>query len=370
MDLLERLTAITPKRILALDGGGIRGVLSLGFLERIENLLRVRHQNEELRLCDYFDLIGGTSTGAIIAGALAIGMEVAEIKRSYLELGGKIFGRKLWRPWRAFFDVKALEGELARLFGDRTLDDPSIRTGLCIVTKRADTGSTWPLINHPNGKYFSLNRTMLLRNVIRASTAAPMFFVPAKHQVGRSGGYGAFVDGGVSMSNNPALLLFLIATLKGFPFRWAIGEERLLLVSVGTGNWERAQDVSVVANRRLWDWAREVPTMLIQDANSQNQLILQYLSNSKTAWQIDDEVGDLSSDLISAEPALAYLRYDVRLDSESLRDLGLSELAARAKSLWAMSAAENRYDLAAIGQKAADRQVPEEHFPKCFDILG
>jgi uncharacterized protein len=368
MELLQRLTTQGPKRILALDGGGIRGVLSLAFLERIENLLRVRHQNKELRLCDYFDLIGGTSTGAIIAGALAIGMEVAEIQHRYLELGGKIFGRKSWRAWRAIFNVKALEEELESLFGDRRLDDESIRTGLCVVAKRADTGSTWPLLNHPNGKYFSLNRTMLLRNVVRASTAAPMFFVPVKYKVGRAGSYGAFVDGGVSMSNNPALLLFLIATLKEFPFRWPRGEDRLLLVSAGTGNWERAEDVNVVANRRLWDWAHEVPMMLMHDASWQNQLILQCLSNSKTPWAIDDEVGDLSGDLLSDRPALTYLRYDVKLDADTLRDLKHPELAAKAKSLRRMSVAQNRFDLAVIGESAAEGQVREEHFPAAFDL--
>ena len=77
MGLSERLTAPGPKRILALDGGGIRGALSLGFLERIERLLRERHANPDLRLRDYFDLIGGTSTGSIIAVGLAIGMDVA-----------------------------------------------------------------------------------------------------------------------------------------------------------------------------------------------------------------------------------------------------------------------------------------------------
>jgi patatin-like phospholipase/acyl hydrolase len=351
-----------------LDGGGIRGVLSLGFLERIERLLRVRHQNEQFRLCDYFDLIGGTSTGAIIAGGLAIGMEVAEIKRRYLDLGGKIFGRKSWRAWRALFDVRGLEEELQNLFGDRTLDDASIRTGLCIVAKRADTGSTWPLINHPNGKYFALNRSLLLRNVVRASTAAPMFFVPAKYRVGRSGSYGAFVDGGVSMANNPALLLFLIATLKKFPFGWPTGEDKLLLVSIGTGHWDRKENVDIVSNRRLWDWAREVPTMLMRDANWHNQLILQYLSNTRTPWSIDDELGDLTGDLLLLQPALTYLRYDVRLDAETLHSLELHELADKAESLWGMSAAENRVALAAVGDKAAQQQVKEDHFSEAFDL--
>ena len=64
--------SVTPKRILSLDGGGIRGVITLQFLEKIETILRKRHgDNPDFRLCHYFDLIGGTSTGAIIAAGLA-----------------------------------------------------------------------------------------------------------------------------------------------------------------------------------------------------------------------------------------------------------------------------------------------------------
>ena len=60
------------KKILSLDGGGIRGALTLGFLEHIEKLLQLKENNPKLKLCDYFDLIGGTSTGAIIAAGLSI----------------------------------------------------------------------------------------------------------------------------------------------------------------------------------------------------------------------------------------------------------------------------------------------------------
>jgi patatin-like phospholipase/acyl hydrolase len=63
-----------PKRILALDGGGIRGVLTLEYLEAIEALLRQRRNDPDLLLSDYFDLIGGTSTGSIIAAGLACGV--------------------------------------------------------------------------------------------------------------------------------------------------------------------------------------------------------------------------------------------------------------------------------------------------------
>ena len=174
--------------------------------------------------------------GAIIGSGLAIGMEAAEIRRWYLELGGKVFQKKRWKKWSAFFDAKPLEEELIKFCGDRTLGSASIRTGLCIITKRAYTGSTWPLINYPHAKYYELNSRIPLWEALRASTAAPTYFVPQKLNVG-PGETGVFVDGGASMANNPALQLFLVATLKGFPFRWPIGEDRLLLVSLGTGVW-------------------------------------------------------------------------------------------------------------------------------------
>ena len=367
MSLLDRLTADGPKRILALDGGGIRGALTVGYLERIEGILRRRHQKDDLRLCQYFDLIGGTSTGAIIAAALAIGLSASEIKKMYLELGGKVFGRKKLKIWDARFDEKPLIEELAKVFGKRTLGDDSIETGLCIVTKRADTASPWPLINHPRGKYYRKNAPMPLREAVRASTAAPTYFVPQKLVVGGEE-WGAFVDGGVSMANNPALQLFLVATLKGFPFRWPVGEKQLLLVSVGTGLWTHGKKVEEVTDDKLWDWAAQVPELLMEDANWHNQLLLQYLSRTATPWEIDREVGDLSADLLTPEPALTYLRYNVRIEGPALAALGLNDLALRAEQLREMSEAKNREDLARIGDAAARQQVRDEHFPDTFNL--
>ncbi|HAJ60104.1 MAG TPA: patatin [Cyanobacteria bacterium UBA8543] len=367
MTLLERLTADGPKRILALDGGGIRGVLTLGFLERIEQILRDRHNNPELRLSDYFDLIGGTSTGSIIASALAIGMEVSEIKELYLNIGGKVFGKKKLKKWEALFDIKPLKEELKRVFGDRTLGDSSIKTGLAIMTKRADTGSSWPMLNHPNGTFYPANSSILLRNAIRASTAAPVYFVPEKLEVG-AGQLGAFVDGGVSMANNPSLQLFMIATLKGYAFNWPVGENNLLLVSLGTGMWKRQDNVEEVVEGKVWNWATQIPLMLMDDANWYNQLILQYLSRSKTPWEVDMEIGNLDSDLLTPEPALTYLRYDAWLETLALEAMGLAQLSPQLESLREMSDAENRYDLAKIGEQAAEVQVKEEHFPDAFNL--
>src|SRR6516162_8511777 len=81
-----------PKRILALDGGGLRGIVSLAILQKIEESLRERYDsNPDFRLCHYFDLIAGTSTGAIIAATLALGWRVKDIRNKYMDLGRRVF---------------------------------------------------------------------------------------------------------------------------------------------------------------------------------------------------------------------------------------------------------------------------------------
>jgi len=367
MTLLERLTAPGPKRMLALDGGGVRGVITLGFLSRIETILRERYGQPELALADYFDLIGGTSTGAIIAAGLALGYPVSTIARLYMDLGREVFSRRRLRVDRSWFDPKPLEKGLLDAFGERTLGDEDVKTGLCILTKRADTRSTWPLVNHPHGTYYAVNKSIRLRHAVRASTAAPGYFVPEKLSV-QPGEYGAFVDGSVSSAGNPALQLLLIATLKGFHFDWPTGEDRLLLVSAGTGSWRRVDDVDRVTNRALWDWAIEIPTMLMEDSNWLNQLLLQLLSRSPTPWHIDSEVGDLSDDLLTSEPAFTYLRYDALLDTVGLKELDLDDLVPKQAHLRDLAASDSLDDLARIGARSAEHQVRAEHFPAAFDI--
>ena len=69
----QHFTEPGAKRILALDGGGLRGILTLGILRHIEAVLAERHgQDTSFRLCHYFDLIAGTSTGAIIGSASSV----------------------------------------------------------------------------------------------------------------------------------------------------------------------------------------------------------------------------------------------------------------------------------------------------------
>ena len=90
VNLTDRLNKPGPRKLLALDGGGIRGVLSLLILARIERLL-VNNSRADYRLADYFDYVAGTSTGAIIAAGIALGMSVAEILTFFKNNGPDMF---------------------------------------------------------------------------------------------------------------------------------------------------------------------------------------------------------------------------------------------------------------------------------------
>src|SRR5437879_1791503 len=83
-----------PRKLLALDGGGIRGILTLQVLIKIEELLRAKsRQGEKFRLCNFFDYIGGTSTGAIIAAGLALGMSEKEMSDFYIKTEPAMFDK-------------------------------------------------------------------------------------------------------------------------------------------------------------------------------------------------------------------------------------------------------------------------------------
>ena len=93
----NRLTGPGPKRILALDGGGTRGIVTVAFLEQIESTLQAElGRGDDFALSDYFDLIGGTSVGSILATQLAMGARVATIRKRFEEWAPQIFKPNLF----------------------------------------------------------------------------------------------------------------------------------------------------------------------------------------------------------------------------------------------------------------------------------
>jgi hypothetical protein len=366
--------SIVPKRILALDGGGIRGVLTLQYLARIEALLRARH-GEDLRMCDYFDLIGGTSTGSIIAAALACGMSVEQIERLYHEIGTSVFSRRLWRRGLIVpkFPAAPLREALdAHLGADTALSSDRIRTGLMIMTKRLDTGSPWPLHNHPAAPYAEQDGNLLLPQIVRASSAAPHYFEPERVEIASRGGArmaGAFVDGGVSPFNDPALQLLMLATLGGHGFGWQTGEARLLLISVGTGSYRAPMTTDALLRMPAAEQAMRALASTMDDNARTNQAVLQWITRCLTPWSIDRAVGDLQPDSARGPRLATYVRYNVLLEAGWLRTtLGLECSAEELAEIAAMDEPSNVEGLARIGAAAARAQVKAEHFPDVFAV--
>jgi len=375
----EHLFGPGPKRILALDGGGIRGALTLGYLKRIEDLLRERVKGDpEFRLCDYFDLIGGTSTGSIIAAGLALGFSVEKLQKMYQSLANEVFKKPLLRlgVFSSKFPKEPLMKALTENFGDTTLGSDQLRTGLMVMTKRLDTGSPWMMHNNPKGKYFgprnsggTPNKDYLVREIVRASTAAPHYFEPEELEVA-PGVNGAFVDGGVSPYNNPALQMLMLATLKSYGLEWPMGEDNILLVSVGTGFLATRMAPEEVMEMPAIQLAAQSVISIMGDCDWLGQTVLQWLSNSVTPWKIDSEVGDLQEDVVGSGPAmLTYLRYTLAYSSNWLRDnLNIEMSEEKATSLFAMDNPANVQTLSELGSQAATVQVSARHFPHGFDL--
>ncbi|MEJ2004644.1 MAG: patatin-like phospholipase family protein [Cyclobacteriaceae bacterium] len=357
--MLSKWEARPTKRVLALDGGGIRGALTLGFLERMELLLRVQHNVPSLLLSEYFFLFSGTCSGSFFATGLALGMTVEEIKSKYLELGGKIFNKKR-KPWlkdfgiglryflAANYDEGPLEKELKNTFSNEEnkpfhLGSDAVRTGLCIVAKRADTFSTWLFHNNPRAKFYDSNKQILLWELVRASSAAPTFFRPVKVHVGNSE-VGAFVDGGVSSANNPALMAFLMATVKGFKYNWEAGADKLMIVSVGTG-------------------------FKLNEEKDLDKMLMQAFSNSSTAHTLDMEVDNLGEDLIGGSPLFHYNRYTMALEYDTLKELGRDFSQTQIDGLIQMDRGENAQILYELGSEMAKKSVRADHFPTSFSLI-
>lgn len=370
-----------PKRILALDGGGIRGILSLQFLKAIETLVR-RRLGPDALLCDYFDLIGGTSTGSIIAAGLACGMTVDALQALYSDIGARVFqpgGLTKFLPdalqgkLAPKFPAEPLQQELDRQLGaDTTLDSDRIRTGLMIMTKRLDTGSPWPLNNGGRGQYAKQDGALRLTQIVRASTAAPTYFAPEAIDIHSRDGIpveGAFVDGGVTPFNDPALQLLMLAALQGHGFCWPTGRDRLLIVSVGAGRYQQPRPAqTILADPAALQGVTALES-LMDDCERMNRATLQWLTDCLTPWIVDRAVGDMKLDSQAGPQLATYVRYNVLLEHDWLKsELGIELAPQKIEQIHKMDDPSAMADLVEIGRRAAAKQVAPDHLPAAFDL--
>ena len=373
-----------PRRMLALDGGGIRGLLTLGILEKIETLLA---RTSGKRLCDYFDYIAGTSTGAIIAAGLARGMTVAELVDFYRSSGKQMFEPAcLIERIKYFYTADPLKSQLQEVFGrDTNLEPNNLKCLLLVVTKNVTTDSPWPISSNPEAKYNDLTRKdcnlgIPLWQVVRASTAAPVYFPPEILQWDPNDPSKTFVfvDGGVTPYNNPAFLLYRMATEPAYRLNWKTGEKNLLLVSVGTGAAESLGATAAAPNKNIVSTVAGLPGALMYGIQVDQDISCRTVGRCTHGAPLDREILDLVPRQPTAGGTLAqqyaapeipfstdlgrrflYARYNADLSLQGLNNLGFPNIDAA--SIQKMDAVENMEPLLDIG-RAAGEGVKQTHF--------
>lgn len=296
-------------KILTLDGGGAKGAFSLGVLKKLENEVSVP-------LHQYFDLVYGTSTGAIIASYLALGFSIDQIFERYLDIIPTVMSK-----WSAGGRSKALRIAAYREFGKHTFDE--VRCMLGIVATRCDYHR--PLIFKSDRKLGFANNANFrpgfgvpLADCLLASAAASPFFERCDLELQMGDGSRQTVraiDGGF-VANNPSLYSLMDATV---PLRHAQAD--ILLVSVGTGIFPGRPRLSKYIAKSVWLLADAISLLeetLESTANAADFIREVHYPGIRTI-RVNPTLSDagFTTDLLESRTFILRKMYQLGLDARS-----------------------------------------------------
>ncbi|WP_165253121.1 CBASS cGAMP-activated phospholipase [Paludisphaera soli] len=303
-------------RILSLDGGGIRGAFTAAFLEGLETRLG-------RPIATSFDLIAGTSTGGIIAVALAMGLSAGDVVRMYQEHGNAIFTRRRrsrmrWAMdflpnaflrkagldrdalWRSKYDAAALAHAVDTVLEGKTLEKAQHR--LIVPSVRTSLGR--PIVfRTPHVPNQDRDRHLSARDVILATTAAPTYFPP--HWISDPHAEGQFVDGGL-WANHPGMLAYVeairISQVCRRPEDVPFTPDDILVLSIGTGESPSAFRLPE-SKAGVLSWAPHLLELMMTSQSQGTHRMLRYLlpdgryhrinfAHCGAGWELD-AVGNL-----------------------------------------------------------------------------
>jgi hypothetical protein len=242
------------KTILSIDGGGIRGIIPLAALVKLES-----RSGKPCR--HFFDMVAGTSTGAVIAAGLALGVSARGLLALYRNLAQEAFRRLPF--WQVAFNLgnhrydNTFIGQTLDVIGaDRPLN--SLPVDVMITAKNTDSGRTDFFVrDHPSNA--RLWGTLSLKDAVLASIAAPTYF--PSHSANVLGETHTWVDGGVSVSGNPCYQA-AVEALHYSDDRFQPGNTRMY--SFGTG---RSPHLIDPARATFLGWASWTLSELMDDAS-------------------------------------------------------------------------------------------------------
>ena len=296
------------QRILSLDGGGIRGLVTSLWLGGVEDSLA--HAGKPGGLLKHFDLLAGSSTGALVACGLGIGLSPAQLADLYRDERHTIFpglASRLWsRAGRLFtqgpsaprYDGAGLEKVLKKVFGKTTLGQLKVPT---LVTAY-DTVTRTPVVFK---SFKAQHKALPVWEVCRASAAAPTYF-PA-HPMTVEGYRCALIDGGV-VANNPTACAIAEAMRKDARVD---NSHDLTVLSVGTGERNRPIDLKSAREWGALEWAIPIIDVLFDGNTDSVDYIARHLvGDGYFRMQTDlvvgmDDLDDTSSTNVFALEKLA-----------------------------------------------------------------
>lgn len=273
-------------QILALDGGGVKGLFTAHLLARLEDDLDV-----DIRTS--FDLIAGTSTGGIIALALGCGLRPAEIVQHYERLIAAVFPatRRRWhqlprRLFRPTYDADALRTALTDVLGSRLVGDSGKR--LVIPSWDAQRGCV-RLFKTPHHERFQRDGKIPMVDVAMATSAAPTYLPAATvtHQ--------RLLDGGV-WANNPSV----VAITEGVGIL-DVPLQAIRVLNVGTTD-DVPDHPTKLDNGGVTTWARHATELILTAGSRGNQGIAHHLLSEGDYQRFDAQVPKRRYRLDSADP--------------------------------------------------------------------
>jgi len=285
------------KTILTLDGGGIRGILTLQMLKKLEEIAG-------LPCYELFDMVAGTSTGGIIAGLIASSKTAVEIEELYKKVVTKVFKKRSWSANRylnpPLYDKVNYRKALMAIVGDLSLQDVCEKSDMDILITSKDITAGeetfFTCIKNTEGEYTGTYKDVLLRGVMEATMSAPTYFSPLER----------FVDGGTTTYNNPVLAALMEAV--HYAGKGKYKTEELTVFSFGTGTTVEFVNPDSTLNPKGLDmmfWLNLVMRESSQDAS-------------------DMQVQLIRSNLIAQ---LDFRRFQISLDPEAINKIPNKEIS-------------------------------------------
>lgn len=211
------------KIIISIDGGGMRGILTIQLLKKLEAIAGSP-------CYEWCDMVAGTSTGAIMSSLILKKKSAKEIEDLYVKLVSRVFTKRNMLANRFYnppaFDKKNYRNLLKEIIGDSTLEDVCKETGIDLVLTAKDMSAgeeTFFTCVNKDGNYIGTYKSVLLRGVMEATMSAPTYFSPFER----------FIDGGTTTYNNPVLAAVLEALEYTGEKKYR--SDQLTVFSFGTG---------------------------------------------------------------------------------------------------------------------------------------